>query len=70
MIFLLIGGKAIIIPIPKPGKDPTNPINCRPIAYWVLMLGYSGFKEGRKEIRYLTTHTTHFIYGYMASDIW
>ena len=19
---------------------------------------------------YLTTHTTHFIYGYMASDIW
>ena len=27
-------------------------------------------KEGRKEIFYLTTHSTHFIYGYMASDIW
>ena len=28
-------------------------------------------KEGRKEGRvYLTTHSTHFIYGYMASDIW
>ena len=26
--------------------------------------------EGRKEICYLTTHSTHFIYGYMASDIW
>ena len=26
-------------------------------------------KEGRKEIFYLTTHSTHFIYGYMASDI-
>ena len=26
--------------------------------------------EGRKEIFYLTTHSTHFIYGYMASDIW
>ena len=26
--------------------------------------------NGRKEIFYLTTHSTHFIYGYMASDIW
>ena len=25
--------------------------------------------EGMKEISYLTTHSTHFIYGYMASDI-
>ena len=24
----------------------------------------------RKEVFYLTTHSTHFIYGYMASDIW
>ena len=24
----------------------------------------------RKEMFYLTTHTTHFIYGYMVSDIW
>ena len=26
--------------------------------------------EGRKELFYLMTHSTHFIYGYMASDIW
>ena len=26
--------------------------------------------EARKEMFYLTTHLTHFIYGYMASDIW
>ena len=26
-------------------------------------------KEGRKMF-YITTHSTHFIYGYMASDIW
>ena len=26
-------------------------------------------REGRKEMFYLTTHSTHFIYGYMASDI-
>ena len=27
-------------------------------------------KEKKKEMFYLTTHSTHFIYGYMASDIW
>ena len=26
--------------------------------------------EGRKEMFYLMTHSTHFIYGYMALDIW
>ena len=27
-------------------------------------------RKGRKEMFYLTKHSTHFIYGYMASDIW
>ena len=27
-------------------------------------------RSGRKEMFYLTTRSTHFIYGYMASDIW
>ena len=26
--------------------------------------------EGRKEMFYLTSHSTHFIYGYMVSTIW
>ena len=26
--------------------------------------------QGRKEMFYLTTHSTHFIYGYMASGTW
>ena len=26
--------------------------------------------EGRKEMFYLTTYSTHFIYDYMASNIW
>ena len=42
-----------------------------------LYIGYINFvsrmssrpMEGRKEMFYLTTHSTHFIYGYMASDI-
>ena len=27
-------------------------------------------KKKKEEVFYLTTHSTHFIYGYMASDIW
>ena len=29
-----------------------------------------GLKNIEREMFYLTTHSTHFIYGYMASDIW
>ena len=28
------------------------------------------YERKGKEVFYLTTHSTHFIYGYMASDIW
>ena len=27
-------------------------------------------KEGKQEMFYIMTHSTHFIYGYMSSDIW
>ena len=27
-------------------------------------------RENEREMFYLTTHSTHFIYGYMASEIW
>ena len=37
------------------------------IAYILYTLFYSGRE---REMFYLTTHSTHFIYGYMASDIW
>ena len=33
-------------------------------------VGGKRLKEGRKEMFYLTTHSTHFIYYYMATDIW
>ena len=29
----------------------------------------TSFKEREREMFYLTTHSTHFIYGYMASDM-
>ena len=28
------------------------------------------YYKGRKEMFYFMTHSTHFIYGYMVSDIW
>ena len=34
------------------------------------MEGESTKQEGRKEMFYLMMHSTHFIYGYMASDTW
>ena len=33
-------------------------------------VGHIMVKDERKEMFHLTTHSTHFIYGYMASDIW
>ena len=40
--------------------------------YWfcVTRLLMNDSEGGKKDIFYLTTHWTHFIYGYMASDIW
>ena len=40
--------------------------------YWGFFYSwmYIGGFIGRKEMFYLMTHSTHFIYGYMASDIW
>ena len=34
------------------------------------ILGGSAPSEREREMFYLTTHSTHFIYGYMASYIW
>ena len=33
-------------------------------------VSFKPVRNRRKEMFYLTTHSTHFIYGYMASDIW
>ena len=37
---------------------------------WYYNLEHSINIYGRKKMFYLTTHSTHFIYGYMAADIW
>ena len=33
-------------------------------------LSFNVWEGRKKELFYLTTHSTHFIYGYMASDTW
>ena len=45
--------------------------------HWDLAISHGRFwrcstimREREREMFYLTTHSTHFIYGYMASDIW
>ena len=44
----------------KPDISTRSLLSCW--KYWYMY-------QGRKEMFYLTTHSTHFIYGYMASDI-
>ena len=53
---------------------------CQPIRIIIFILLMSDMRlkpcwrqrvpSWRKEMFYLTTHSTHFIYGYMASDKW
>ena len=35
----------------------------------MCVCGGGGANIGEREMFYLTTHSTHFIYGYMASDM-
>ena len=38
--------------------------------YLIYTVQETSLREREREMFYLTTHSTHFIYGYMASDIW
>ena len=39
--------------------------------FWVCVFElFRVLNEREREMFYLTTHSTQFIYGYMASDIW
>ena len=42
---------------------------CMPLKHTWLSDHIFDYYQGRKEMFYLTTHSTHFIYCYMASDI-
>ena len=62
---------------PLPPNVLLFPINSK--GYFICTIPHTGLHIprplvhhicGRKEMFYLTTHSTHFIYVYMASDIW
>ena len=48
-------------------EDELMKVDLKDVQMYQKMNHLSG--EGRKEMFYLTTHSTHFIYGYMASDM-
>ena len=50
-------------------KDMKNRGTCCPVC-WGSFYKRHCVTNGRKEMFHLTTHSIHFIYGYMASDIW
>ena len=73
------GEERVVPPLTPPVADPARRgvvtlIYNMPKGYQhSLMERWGGLcyvRKERKEMFYLTTHTTHFIYGYMASDIW
>ena len=51
-------------------NDALNTFYLRLYGVMRMVKDHSDREEGRKEMFYLTTHSTHFIYGYMASCIW
>ena len=48
-------------------KSLVNGLAGTGFASWYQLIHRAGF-EREREMFYLTTHSTHFIYGYMASD--
>ena len=57
---------------PRKNRYKYEWLQCREDLKQVRLLAFeSRWKQtGRKEMFYLTMHSTHFIYGYMVSDIW
>ena len=49
-------------------SETGNPLPPHGLLFLINSKGY--FIGRRKEMFYLTMHSTHFIYGYMVSDIW
>ena len=58
------GQRAIV----ENSRLPDLPIHTSPVC--VILQDRNGMRERERDMLYLTTHSTHFIHGYMASDIW
>ena len=45
-------------------------VMCSLLPKFANIIYFQEKEKEREKMFYLTTHSTHFIYGYMASDIW
>ena len=50
-------------------SEKGNPLPPHRLLLSINSKGFFYISRGRKKMFYLTTHSTHFIYGYMASSI-
>ena len=65
---MTVGARREIIHV---NKDTQSYLTDTPVFGFLYISGSILLKkEGRKEVFDLTMHSIHFIYGYMASDIW
>ena len=51
-------------------NDALNTFYLRLYGVGHMVKDHSEIERGRKEMFYFMTLSTHFIYGYMVSDIW
>ena len=71
-VFVVLVGKTCI----NTSDNTSQTSNDRPFLLRPVLAARSEFlsheerSEREREMFYLTTHSTHFTYGYMASDIW
>ena len=52
------------------GKEGNVLFNDTLNTFYLWLCGIGHMVKERKEMCYLMTHSTHFIYGYVALDIW
>ena len=56
--------------LPRILLDLRSVLKTKQLRYTLVSHKSARQTEREREMFYLTTHSTHFIYGYMASDIW
>ena len=62
--------RGVYCPVPGMEHITYSLLQLERSAYEVAAADFLSLCEWRERMFYLTTHSTHFIYGYMASDIW
>ena len=72
MVYLEVLASSVGTPTNSPVWPLSSDISLLSWRYPLIYLVHHCWLQGEREreMFYLTTHSTHFIYGYMSSDIW